>query len=316
MRLVRAAFRHRPHPRQLQIADVGAGDLLQRAVAPAVIVAAEHQPIAGIGFPQHLVGDRDEVLDPAGDRQPFAERRRGGARIAASAASLSGGRRRGRLRRGTGGCGPRAKRRAERDGGLRRQRLRPGPRAVRLQQVGDDIDHRVGARAAGIGRRHRRHQIRVQFGDRLVAPLVQKVRAGQLRRLERPLEVGAMAAGAAPFVRRAARARLRGGEGGAFAAGWAMTTAIAQLPTRETRTGRKPTVERFGRKAWHAPVCDDRMSVGPSRVRRDHLKTARIRRMFAQKNAKAAKTAKHVFPRICFAFFAFFVSSWPRTCRR
>jgi hypothetical protein len=213
MRLVRAAFRHRPHPRQLQIADVGAGDLLQRAVAPAVIVAAEHQPVAGIGLPQHLVADRDEVLDAAGDRQPLAERRRGGTRITAAATSLSGGRGRGRRRRGTGG-GPRAKRRAEGDGSLWRQRLRPGPRAVRLQQVGDDIGHRVGARAAGIGRRHRRHQIRVQFGNRLVAPLVQKVRAGQLRRLERPLEVGAMTARAAPVVRRAARARLRGGERG------------------------------------------------------------------------------------------------------
>ena len=66
-RLVRAAFLHRPHPRELQILHVGARDFVERAVAPALIVAAHHQPVAGIRIAQHRVGDRHVVLHLAGD---------------------------------------------------------------------------------------------------------------------------------------------------------------------------------------------------------------------------------------------------------
>ena len=57
-----AAFVHRPHPHELQILDVVAGDLRQRAVAPALVVAPRHQPVAGIRIAQHLVGHRYVVL--------------------------------------------------------------------------------------------------------------------------------------------------------------------------------------------------------------------------------------------------------------
>ena len=77
MRLVRAAFSHRPHPRELEIRGVLRGDLFQRAVAPPMIVAAEHQPVAGIRLPQHLVGHRDEVLHGARHRDPFPRRSHG-----------------------------------------------------------------------------------------------------------------------------------------------------------------------------------------------------------------------------------------------
>ena len=68
-RLIRAALVHRPHPREPQILDVVACDLSQRAVAPGLVVAAHHQPVAGRRIAQHLVGDGTEVLHLAGDGQ-------------------------------------------------------------------------------------------------------------------------------------------------------------------------------------------------------------------------------------------------------
>ena len=61
-RLIGAAIVHGPDPIQAQIFDVAGGDRLQRAVAVSLIVAPDHQPIAGIGMAQHLIGDRHVVL--------------------------------------------------------------------------------------------------------------------------------------------------------------------------------------------------------------------------------------------------------------
>ena len=59
-RLVDAGL-HRAGPDQLQILHVGLVDLVERAVAPRLIVAAMNQPVLRLGRPDDLVGDRDEV---------------------------------------------------------------------------------------------------------------------------------------------------------------------------------------------------------------------------------------------------------------
>ena len=55
------ARRERPGPGHLQILDVVLVDLVERAVAPAVIGAPPHQPVGRIGLEQHRIGHRLEV---------------------------------------------------------------------------------------------------------------------------------------------------------------------------------------------------------------------------------------------------------------
>ena len=64
---LRAAFVHRPDPRQLQVLRVVARDLRQRAEVRRVVIAPQHEPVARRRILQHLVGDGREVLDFAGD---------------------------------------------------------------------------------------------------------------------------------------------------------------------------------------------------------------------------------------------------------
>jgi len=61
--LVRA-FAHGPRPRELQLTDVVASDLTQRAVAPAVERTAPVEPIIGIRVAQRGIGDGREVSEP------------------------------------------------------------------------------------------------------------------------------------------------------------------------------------------------------------------------------------------------------------
>ena len=75
-RLVRAALGHRRDPGQLQLLDVVARDLRQRAEARRVLIAPQHRPVAGRRIAQHLVGDRREGLHFAGDREAGDRRRR------------------------------------------------------------------------------------------------------------------------------------------------------------------------------------------------------------------------------------------------
>ena len=75
-RFVALAFVHRPDPRQLQLLDVVACDLGQRAVAPALVVAPRHQPVARIRIAQHLVGHGNVVLHLARDGDAERARRR------------------------------------------------------------------------------------------------------------------------------------------------------------------------------------------------------------------------------------------------
>ena len=68
--------RHRPDPGQPQAPHVRGRDLVQRTVAPALIVPADHQPVSGIRVAEHGVGDRDVVLDLPLDREAAARGRR------------------------------------------------------------------------------------------------------------------------------------------------------------------------------------------------------------------------------------------------
>ena len=77
-RLVGPALVHVPGPGQTQGADVGRGDLGKRAVAPRLIGAARHQPVARRGRPQHGVGDRRVALDLAAGVVAARGRRRSG----------------------------------------------------------------------------------------------------------------------------------------------------------------------------------------------------------------------------------------------
>jgi len=51
------SFGHAARPNQLEIRDVAAVDLVERAVAPAIQRAPPHQPIRRIGLREHLAGD-------------------------------------------------------------------------------------------------------------------------------------------------------------------------------------------------------------------------------------------------------------------
>ena len=53
---------HGPHPGQLQIANVAPVDLVERTVRLVVVGPMDHQPISGVGVPQHRVGNGDVVL--------------------------------------------------------------------------------------------------------------------------------------------------------------------------------------------------------------------------------------------------------------
>ncbi len=61
-RLVRAGIVHRPAPGQAQLLDVVFLDLFERAVAPRLVVAPRHQPVAGRRIAQHRIGHRHVVL--------------------------------------------------------------------------------------------------------------------------------------------------------------------------------------------------------------------------------------------------------------
>ena len=138
------AFVHGPHPLQLQILDVLRGDLIQRAVIGGVIIAADHEPIAGIGIAQHGVGHRREILHFTRDHKTPRRRRNGRfrpatewfARQPARSALLSGCHRtNGRLAWPPSTADSR-------------------PRAVEIEDERRDVDISLLAQAAGIAGRH------------------------------------------------------------------------------------------------------------------------------------------------------------------
>ena len=135
-RLIRARVVHRPHPLQLQVLHVGGRDLIQRAVAVALIIAPENQPVARRRILEHLRRDRHVVLHFARQRS-----RRGSAapprppRAAVPAPTTTGWR----------GAAPRPPPPAAR--GCRRLRAGPGEQRV---------DRRFDARRQRLLRRRTR----------------------------------------------------------------------------------------------------------------------------------------------------------------
>ena len=69
-----AALIHRPGPFELQIFDVGGVDLLERAEAPTLVIAAEHEPVAIRRMMQHRLGDRRVGRYLSGDGEAAAKR--------------------------------------------------------------------------------------------------------------------------------------------------------------------------------------------------------------------------------------------------
>ena len=65
---------HRPRPRRLEVLDVVLVDLIERAVAVAVIGAAPHQPVRRRRIAQHLVRDRLEIFRRLGGRRLLRQR--------------------------------------------------------------------------------------------------------------------------------------------------------------------------------------------------------------------------------------------------
>ena len=222
-RLVALAFAHAPAPDELQLLDVAGRDLRQRTVAPALIVAARHQPVAWILIAQHLVGDRHVVLHGAryGEAQrpgicrgaprpppaPCASRRLSRASSCGGSAATSGRRR---------GCGCSGRRRAggdraNRHGSVGGERRLARGRAVRLQDVRGDREILCRAQVLS-GRRHRRLDELEQILRRPVTPRAHEVVAGQLRRLVAAGEVRHVAARAARGVDGRAARSLAGVE--------------------------------------------------------------------------------------------------------
>ena len=221
-------------PRELQVLHVGARDLVERAVAPALIVAAHHQPVARIGIAQHRVGDRRVVLHLAGDGE--ASRRRCAAPESATAAATGVGvvsitapasaRRRPRPAP-PGPCprapapwprppaaGPPGRRRARGRSRCSRWPLSvagenacaPGSRAVRLQDERDDRCVVVRAQRGSAGRHRRRHVVE-QVARRSPAPRVHEVRAGERRRFISAAEIRQVAATRSSLDRSRGRPR-------------------------------------------------------------------------------------------------------------
>ena len=64
-----AAGGQAPGPQQLHILDIVFVDLIKRAIAPAIVSAAPHQPVAVRRIFQHFVGDRSNLAQQISRRR-------------------------------------------------------------------------------------------------------------------------------------------------------------------------------------------------------------------------------------------------------
>ena len=190
------------------------GDLGERAVAPGLVVAADHEPVAGIGMQQHLVGDRHVVLDFAGNGDASWSggtcrsassgwaSRLGSATRGASAAGSTRGRRRGGATRCDG---------TDHDVCVRRQRLSSGRRAIGLEDERGDCRVSVGSERARATRRHSGLDQREKFASRTAAPRVHEVATCEWRSFIASGEIGQVASGTIFLISRApCRGLVRG----------------------------------------------------------------------------------------------------------
>ena len=216
--LVRARIVHRPHPLQLQVLHVGRGDLIQRAVALALIVAAENQPVSRGRVLEHFGRDGNVVPHFArhGDaairftstatarRRSRADDRRGrrAAATPAAAATCCGRRRLSRP----------DQQRADRRFDACRQRLLSGASAVDLQQQGGHRECAFLTQRARVRWGHRLDERREKLVDRARAPLGAEVFALERWRVGGSAKILAVAPRALLRIRAQARLRLCGGE--------------------------------------------------------------------------------------------------------
>ena len=159
-----------------------ARDLVERAVAPRLVVAARHQPVARRRVLQHRVGDRHVVLHFAVHRMPARRRGAGGTRRGAIAiAGAGGGPRHGALP---------GRDRADRVTARRLQRLAAGRRAVRTQNERGDVQV-FPLPQARLPRRHRRRHVIDEVARRALAPGGHEIRpAAAALRSARPDPAG------------------------------------------------------------------------------------------------------------------------------
>ena len=200
-RRVPAALVHRPHPGQLQLPDVGPIDLREGAVAPRLVVAPDHQPVAVVRVPQHRVGDRPVVGDRPRQGDAARRRRRGRGRPRRR-------RRQHAVLRPGGGRGRRGRDRPDGDGGGLRQGAAARRRAVRLQQVRHHVEVRLVGEGAPLPRRHRNADAGEEITRAQVRPEPQEALSRERRGLEAALQILLVTRGALPLVDRAPRRRL------------------------------------------------------------------------------------------------------------
>src|SRR5207248_9511174 len=59
------------YPVETQMLHIPVGDRGEWTVAPGLIVAPDHQSVAGVGMAQHLIGHRCKILHYSRYRQPL-----------------------------------------------------------------------------------------------------------------------------------------------------------------------------------------------------------------------------------------------------
>ena len=210
----------RDGPRELQVADVVARDLVEGTVAVAVAGAPPAQPVAGRGVGEEGVGHRGQLVRHRLVDEPRHPPPR-------PLAGLGGALRLGDVR-GVANH----HRLADGQGAL------AGQGAVRLEHVGHEVDVGLVAERALGPRGHGVAQVLEQLVGGLPRPGVQELDAGQRRR-DHALEADAVALAALDAVGRPAARGLVGREGAVRARGLRRRDAGAR-PGGEARRHEQP----------------------------------------------------------------------------
>ena len=184
----------RDGPFQLQIGDVAARHLIERAVAVAVARPAPAQPVARRRVGEHLVGHRAQLVRHHLVDEPRRAPPRPLARPGRAARLLH------------------VRRIADRHPRIGHQGPVAGHRAVRLEQVRDQVDVGLIADHAGLPRGHLVAQVGEHVVGGLPQPTVQELHARQRRRVNHALQVRSVTLAALHAVDRPAVGRLVDGE--------------------------------------------------------------------------------------------------------
>ena len=186
---------HRDRPFQLQVGDVVARHLIERAVAVAVAGPAPVQPVAGRRVGEHLVGHRTQLVRHHLVDEPRRPPPRPLARPGRAARLFH------------------IRRIADRHPRIHRQGAVARHGAVRLQQVRHQIDVGLIADHTGLPRRHLVAQVGEHVVGGLPQPTVQEPDARQRRRVHHALQVHPVTLAALHPIDRPAVGRLVDGEG-------------------------------------------------------------------------------------------------------